>query len=211
MDLRKIVVVVEDVDAARTALRWALHNLLRHGDVLTLLHVFSPPPPSPRSARKLRMLRLNAFQLALSFKDICCLDFPNTMVDMVVRDGDQEGRTIAALVREIGTSVLVIGLHHHSFLYRLAMTREINNFNCRVVAIKHPHRQLASKTSDTGLDNGSLVNFSQIEISGLELPAVHPPKIRYQICPSPYGIIWRRSRKIWNNMEEIKRNKKESA
>ncbi|CAM8923606.1 unnamed protein product [Rhodiola kirilowii] len=23
------------------------------------------------------MLRLNAFQLMLSFKDICCLDFPN--------------------------------------------------------------------------------------------------------------------------------------
>ncbi|CAM8890081.1 unnamed protein product [Rhodiola kirilowii] len=59
--------------------RRALHNLLRHGDVLTLLHVFFPPPPSPRSARKLQMLRLNAFQLMLSFKDICCLDFPNML------------------------------------------------------------------------------------------------------------------------------------
>lgn len=69
MDARKIVVIVEDVEAARTALQWALQNLLRYGDFITLLHVFSPS--DSRSKTMMRLLRLKGFQLALSFKDIC--------------------------------------------------------------------------------------------------------------------------------------------
>ena len=74
MDARKIVVVVEDVDVARTALQWTLHNLLRYGDLITLLHVF--PSTRSRNKNKLRLLRLKGFHLALSFKDICN-NFPN--------------------------------------------------------------------------------------------------------------------------------------
>lgn len=74
METRKIVVVVEDVEAARTALQWALHNLLRYGDIITLLHVF--PSTRSKNKNKLRLLRLKGFQLALSFKD-ACNSFPN--------------------------------------------------------------------------------------------------------------------------------------
>lgn len=116
MDVRKIVVVVEDVDAARTALKWALHNLLRFGDFITLLHVFSPAMNSSRSKNKIRLLRLKGYQLALSFKDICN-NFFNANVEIIVTEGDQEGGKIAAMVREIGASVLVVGLHDRSFLY----------------------------------------------------------------------------------------------
>lgn len=69
--MEKIVVVVEEVEVARTALNWALSNILRYGDVITLLHVYSAT-----SKKKLRRLRLNGFQLALSFRDICDA-FPN--------------------------------------------------------------------------------------------------------------------------------------
>lgn len=69
MDIRKIVVLVEDVDVARAAFQWALHNFIRNGDLITLLHVF--PPTRSRSKKKSRVLRLEGFQLALSFKDIC--------------------------------------------------------------------------------------------------------------------------------------------
>jgi len=71
MEERKIVVVVEEAEAARTALKWALHNILRYGDVLTLLHVFPYFSPKSRSKKKLRLLRLKGYQLALSFQDIC--------------------------------------------------------------------------------------------------------------------------------------------
>ncbi|TXG51522.1 hypothetical protein EZV62_024046 [Acer yangbiense] len=105
MDARKIVVIVEEVEASRTALLWALHNLLRYGDIITLLHVF--PSIKSRSKKKMRRLRLKGFQLALSFKEICNTFF-NTNVEIVVAEaeGDEEGTRIAALVREIGASAL---------------------------------------------------------------------------------------------------------
>lgn len=74
MDVRRIVVVVEDVEAARTALKWALRNLIRFGDFITLLHVF--PNSRSKNKNKTRLLRLKGFKLALSFKDICD-SFPN--------------------------------------------------------------------------------------------------------------------------------------
>lgn len=162
VDVRKIVVVVEEVEAAKTALQWALHNLIRYEDIITLLHVY--PSSRSKSKKKARHLRLNGFQLALSFKDICN-NFPNvsfsysyihvqillfsffgwlfsflcskiviwswptrnrrvvlqTKVEIIVTEGDQEdqvGAKIAAMVREIGASSLVVGLHDHSFLYK---------------------------------------------------------------------------------------------
>ena len=41
-----------------------------------------------------------------------------TKVEIVVTEGDQEGIKIAASVREIGASMLVVGLHDRSFLYK---------------------------------------------------------------------------------------------
>ncbi|CAN1267002.1 hypothetical protein LINPERPRIM_LOCUS12723 [Linum perenne] len=119
MEVRKIVVVVEDVEASRTALRWSLHNFLRHGDLLTLLHVF----PNTKK-KKMRLLRLQGFQLALSFKDICNSSFFNvrflqTNVEIIVTEGEDEGGKIGEIVREIGASDLFVGLHDRSFLYRL--------------------------------------------------------------------------------------------
>ncbi|KAH0659266.1 hypothetical protein KY289_028014 [Solanum tuberosum] len=115
MDVRKIVVVVEDVEIARTALQWTLQNLLRYGDIITLLHIFSIT--RSKSKKKLRLLRLQGFQLALSFQDICN-NFFNTKTEIVVTQGDQDGGKIGAMVREIGASTLVAGLHEQSFLYR---------------------------------------------------------------------------------------------
>ena len=77
MDVRKIVVLVEDVEVARTALQWALQNIVRYGDIITLLHVF--PSIRSRNKNKSRRLRLKGFQLALSFQHICN-NFPNVSI-----------------------------------------------------------------------------------------------------------------------------------
>ncbi|XVF53966.1 hypothetical protein PTKIN_Ptkin05aG0143000 [Pterospermum kingtungense] len=171
MDAKKIVVVVEDVDLARTALQWALHNLLRYGDLLTLLHVFSPT--KSKSKNKSRLLRLQGYQLALSFKEICNSNFFNTNIEMIVTEGDQEGRKIVAMVREIGASVLVVGLHDHSFLYKLAMAHGniANSLNCRVLAIKQPELpplKVKTRAMLPQLDRSTNMDFSQIEISGFQ-------------------------------------------
>ncbi|KAG4117996.1 hypothetical protein ERO13_D12G265300v2 [Gossypium hirsutum] len=197
MDVRKIVVVVEDVDISRKALQWSLHNLLRYGDLLTLLHVFTATKSTNK--KKARLLRLQGYQLALSFKEICNSNFFNTNIEMVVTEGDQEGRKIVAMVREIGAFVLVVGLHHESFLYRLALGHDniANSLSCRVLAIKQPELSppppLRAKTRERlpPLDSSTTMDFSQIEISGLHVPDIPPPKIPYRICPSPSAIIWR--------------------
>jgi hypothetical protein len=46
------------------------------------------------------------------------LCYVQTKVEIVVTEGDQEGRKISAMVREIGASALVVGLHDQSFLYK---------------------------------------------------------------------------------------------
>ncbi|XP_027920997.1 uncharacterized protein LOC114179014 isoform X2 [Vigna unguiculata] len=192
MDVRNIAVVVEDVDAARTALQWALHNIIRYGDIITLLHVY--PLTRSKSKNKARLLRLKGFQLALSFQDICN-NFSNillvvqmgmcynlrivlqTKVEIVVTEENREGMKIVATVRELGASMLVVGLHDHSFLYR-------------VLAINQP---LASPVSPKMGVQGSSTNmdFSQIDLSGLQMPETPQPKVKYRICPDPTAIICR--------------------
>lgn len=79
MDVKKIVVVVEDVEAARTALQWALINIIRFGDIITLLHVYhsSTIRSTIISRSRGRLLRLNGFRLALSFQDYIFNNYPN--------------------------------------------------------------------------------------------------------------------------------------
>ncbi|KAK1427257.1 hypothetical protein QVD17_15940 [Tagetes erecta] len=199
IEARKIVIIVEDVDVARTAMLWALHNVLRYGDLVTLLHVFpaiKTTGSKSRNRKKLRLLRLNGFQLALSFKDICVHSFPNTKIEIVVTEGDEDGGRITDLVRQIGASTLVVGLHDQSFLYRLAMGNKniANNFNCKVLAIKQPNTPLTSRPTLSDSSSTSL-DFSQIDISTLSIPEVPPPKIPYQVCPDPSAIIWRSRRR----------------
>lgn len=81
MDVRNIAVVVEDVDAARTALLWALHNIIRYGDIITLIHVY--PLTRTKTKNKARLLRLKGFQLALSFQEICN-NFSNVYIQIHV-------------------------------------------------------------------------------------------------------------------------------
>ncbi|WJX67563.1 hypothetical protein P8452_52019 [Trifolium repens] len=196
MDVKKIVVVVEDVDEARTALKWALINIIRHGDIITLLHVYNSSNSNTRSKRsrsRARLLRLDGFRLALSFQDICN-NYPNTKVEIIVTEGDQEGAKIASTVREIGASMLVVGLHDHSFLYKFVMAHSHINFNCRVLAIKQPHHgdPLRPMISSVAVvDSSTNLDFSQIDISNLQIPHTPSPKIRYRICPNPSAIIWR--------------------
>ncbi|KAJ6765071.1 ADENINE NUCLEOTIDE ALPHA HYDROLASES-LIKE SUPERFAMILY PROTEIN [Salix koriyanagi] len=193
MDVRKIVVVVEDVDEARAALKWALHNLLRYGDLITLLHVFSPAVNSSRCKNKTRLLRLEGYQLALSFKDIC--NSFNTNVEIIVTEGDQEGGKIATMVREIGASALVAGLHDRSFLYKLAMAHNgiANSLSCRVLAIKPPAMTPGEVCQDQGQGGTTTRHFSQHGLLADRdwVPEMAPPKVPYKICPDPSAIIWR--------------------
>ncbi|KAK9684432.1 hypothetical protein RND81_10G209600 [Saponaria officinalis] len=197
MEERHIVVVVEDAEVAKTALKWALLNILRYGDVLTLVHVFPHCSQRSRTKKKLRLLRLKGYQLALSFKDICISSSFNTKIEIVVTEDDEEGERIVELVKEMGAFALVLGLHPLSFLYRLAIRHSNirNTFNCKVHAVRQPRPSSSSTTSRSsfGTTLGGLpdLEFSQIDVAPLQFPELPPQKIPYQICPTPSAIIWR--------------------
>nr|XP_009803117.1 PREDICTED: uncharacterized protein LOC104248543 isoform X3 [Nicotiana sylvestris] len=142
--------------------------------------VFNWLSPSMTSAKKFSMVMLQ------------------TKTEIVVTQGDQDGGKIAEMVREIGASTLVAGLHDQSFLYRLAMTHNhiARNLNCKVLAIKQPTPSpMATRTRTIYFqDSSTNMDFSQIEIDALSVPEVNPPKIPYQVCPDPHSIIWRSGR-----------------
>ncbi|KAH9320457.1 hypothetical protein KI387_015096, partial [Taxus chinensis] len=148
----RIVVVVEGVEVSRTALLWALQNVVRSGDIITLLHV-SPSSETPSGHKKVRkskmenenqrLSRLKGFHLALSFKDLCDR-VPDLKTEIIVTEGN-EGPTIVSLVKKIGASALILGLHDQSFCCRILGRKGtsdycVENSDCRVHAIKHNKR-----------------------------------------------------------------------
>ncbi|XP_039143614.1 uncharacterized protein LOC120280736 [Dioscorea cayenensis subsp. rotundata] len=179
MENQKVVVVVEEAAAARTALQWAVRNYVRGGDSITLLYVC----PAARSRKKQRNLRLRGFHLALSFKDLCN-GIAEAKVEIIVTEGEQ-GASVLSLVNQIGASTLVVGLHEHSFLYRVnELILSENNLKCRVLAIKqHP------KAHDVLINT----EFSQIEIRRLHKRKSRNCSIRF--LPLSLGMIWRRTKR----------------
>jgi nucleotide-binding universal stress UspA family protein len=115
MERLRVVVVVEEAEASRAALQWAVHNYIRCQDSITLLHVC----PFVRSRSKRRNLRLRGFQLALSFKDLCN-GIAEAKVEIVVTEGEH-GDSIISTVNKTGATTLLLGLHDASFLYRYVM------------------------------------------------------------------------------------------
>lgn len=77
---RRMMALVEDAEVARTALRWAVHNIFRVGDAITLLHVY--PGTRSRNKEKQRKRRRKGFQLALAFKDLC-QDMPQVTIYII--------------------------------------------------------------------------------------------------------------------------------
>ncbi|XP_068637158.1 uncharacterized protein [Aristolochia californica] len=179
MECRKIIAIVEDVDAARSALKWAVQNLLRFGDVITLLHVY--PSSRSKNRQKQRIRRLNGFQLALSFKDLC-QGIPEAKVEIVVTEGDQ-GATVMSLVEKLRASTLVVGLHDQSFINKTAMVNTcINSLNCRVLAVKQTLTRVDVHTS---------AEISQIEVRGVSEHRSHS----LQAFTYSLGMLWRSRRK----------------
>ncbi|KAH7280999.1 hypothetical protein KP509_36G024600 [Ceratopteris richardii] len=139
---RRIVVVVDDGESARMALGWAMLNVIRSRDIITLLHVHPSSAAGSEGSRRYR--RLKGFQLALSFKDLCDMN-PHVKVEIVVAEGD-EGPTIVSYTKKLGASALIMGHHKHPVFRRCLGKKDtldycIKNSNCLVLAVKQ-HRKV---------------------------------------------------------------------
>ncbi|KAF3328995.1 Universal stress protein family [Carex littledalei] len=189
MESQRVVVVVEEAEASKAALQWAVQNYIRCEDSITLLCIY----PFVRSRNKRRNLRLKAFQLALSFKDLCN-GIAEAKVEIVVTEGEQ-GDSVISTVNKIGATTLVLGLHDASFLYRVTnpyMNRR--NLRCRIIAVKqHPAVQ------DVPLLN---LELSQVETIQIRAPETKIPFPNFTI---PLGAICGKSKK--RNKEVHKRRR----
>ncbi|MCO5601114.1 hypothetical protein L7F22_055233 [Adiantum nelumboides] len=150
-----MVVVVDDAESARIALGWAMHNVIRSGDIITLLHVHPStargrvtdftPVQLHSSEGSRRLHRLKGFQLALSLKELCDLN-PEAKVEILVVEGDQ-GPTIVSMAKKLGATALILGQHKRGLLGRILGkedTRDycIKNSDCLVLAVKQRSRKV---------------------------------------------------------------------
>ncbi|KAJ6792843.1 uncharacterized protein M6B38_237650 [Iris pallida] len=164
---QRVVVLVEETEAARKALQWAARNFLRGADSITLLHVH----PSTRSRSRQKKLRLKGFQLALSFKELCN-GIAEAKVEITVMEGDQAA-SIVSLVNKIGAATLIVGLHDQSFVYQRATAIfGVRSLGCRILAIKQH-----STVYDAEL--------SQVEIT----PLRSEQRASFQVFPCP---MWKK-------------------
>ncbi|KAI5060091.1 hypothetical protein GOP47_0024511 [Adiantum capillus-veneris] len=169
LEPRRMVVVVDDAESARTALGWAMHNVIRGGDIITLLHVHPSsargrasdftPVQLQSSEGSRRLHRLKGFQLALSFKDLCDLN-PEAKVEILVVEGDQ-GPTIVSMAKKLRATALILGQHKRGLLGRILGKKDtpeycIQNSDCLVLAVKQRSRKIRF--------NGYTKTASQVKI-----------------------------------------------
>ncbi|KAJ1684843.1 hypothetical protein LUZ63_016233 [Rhynchospora breviuscula] len=195
MERQRVVVMVEEAEASRAALEWAIRNYIRCGDGITLLYV-CPPSALVRSRKKRRSLRLRGFHLALSFRDLC----NGIDVEIVVTEGEQAD-TIISTVNQVGATTLILGLHQGSFLFNCRAMNQFSNrrnLKCRVLAIKHH-----SMPHDAPFLN---LQLSQVETIHLCAPAAEA-KVPFPIFTLPLGALCGKSKRQKNEVNKIKRRK----
>lgn len=170
-----MVVMVEETEAARTALRWAVGNFIRCEDSITLLHVY----PKTRSIKRRQSMRLEGFQLALSFKDMCN-GIAEAKVEILVIEGET-ATSVVSIVNKIRATTLVVGIHDKSFLYkRSCSSLNVYSLNCRILAVKQ------RSTTREWFINAELSEVQMTTLRTLEGKAPYP------IFPCP---MWKRSRR----------------
>lgn len=183
---------------------WQHHSLWWHNHTAPCLPFIKIQKQKQSSSSSTQRLPVSTF-LPRHLQQL--LQLLQTKVEIVVTEENKEGMKIVAAVREIGASMLVVGLHDQSFLYSLAMVHSniANYFNCRILAINQPPESPLSPM--VGVQGSSTnMDFSQIDISGLQVPEPPPPKVKYRICPDPTAIICRlrRSRRRrWKKSQHL--------
>lgn len=155
---RRMVVLVDEVKASRAALGWAMLNVVRRGDVITLLHVHSASAAAASASsatalnsnlrvggikgtdRARRLQRLKGYQLALSFKELCDSQNPEARVEILVLEGEQ-GPTIVSVTKKLKASAIILGQRKRGFLRRILGTEDTPNYcmkhcDCLVLAVR---------------------------------------------------------------------------
>ncbi|KAJ3697071.1 hypothetical protein LUZ61_000776 [Rhynchospora tenuis] len=116
---RKVMVVVDSSQEAKTALHWALSSAVQPDDIVVLLDVIKHSTIGENSERAGRGAEEN--RLLHAMKSICQAKRPEVHVELSLVEGRERGPTIVEAARKQGISLLVIGQKKRSVTLQLLM------------------------------------------------------------------------------------------
>ncbi|XP_068657593.1 universal stress protein PHOS32-like [Aristolochia californica] len=151
---RRIMIVVDSSQEAKSAVQWALTHTVQSQDTLVLLYV-------ARSARQgeechdQKETNPKCYELLCSMKNSCQMKKPGLEVEIVSVEGREKGPTIVEEAKKQGISLLVLGQRKRSSMtWRLLMTWArskiaggtveycIQNAECMTLAVRRKSRKL---------------------------------------------------------------------
>ncbi|XP_072992843.1 uncharacterized protein [Typha latifolia] len=124
---RKVMVVVDWSQEAKTALQWALSHSLQSTDTITLLDIIKPCKNGGEQPRKDGDRDPKEYQLLNAMKSICQAKRPEVHVEISLVEGKERGPTIVEEARKQGATLLVMGQKKRSITWRLLLMWVGNN------------------------------------------------------------------------------------
>ncbi|KAL5987907.1 hypothetical protein ACLOJK_035666 [Asimina triloba] len=147
---RRIMIVVDSSQEAKSALQWALSHTVQNQDTMVLLYVTKEVEEEGKKGMNAR-----GYELLHSMKNMCQAKKPEVQVEVVLVGGKEKGPTIVEEARRQGISLLVLGQRKRSTTWRLLMTWAgnrmmgggvveycISNAECLTLAVRRKSRKL---------------------------------------------------------------------
>ncbi|XP_068654306.1 universal stress protein PHOS32-like isoform X2 [Aristolochia californica] len=151
---RRIMIVVDSSQEAKSAVHWALTHTVQSQDTLILLYVTRSERQGEESHDQ-KETNPRGYQLLRSLKNSCQIKKPGLEVAIVSVEGRKKGPTIVEEANKQGISLLVLGQRKKSTMtWRLLMTWArskigggtveycIQNAECMTVAVRRKSRKL---------------------------------------------------------------------
>ncbi|XP_057470381.1 uncharacterized protein LOC130759248 [Actinidia eriantha] len=138
---KRVMVLVDESSHAKHAMMWALTHVANKGDLLTLLHIIPPLPPSNRGSEQSSS---TSPYLASSLGSLCKACKPEVEVEALVIQGPKLA-TVVSQVKKLEVSVLVLGQKKPSALFNClcgnSNTEEfveqcINGVECLTIGVR---------------------------------------------------------------------------
>ncbi|KAG9442818.1 hypothetical protein H6P81_018672 [Aristolochia fimbriata] len=154
---RRIMIVVDSSQEAKSAVHWALTHTVQSQDTVVLLYVTrSAANPGGEVGDDQKGTNPRGYEILSSIKNTCQMKKPGLEVEIVSAEGKEKGPTIVEAAKKQGISLLVLGHRKRpSMTWRLLMTWArskiagggtveycIQKAECMTVAVRRKSRKL---------------------------------------------------------------------
>nr|XP_043637756.1 uncharacterized protein LOC122608728 [Erigeron canadensis] len=146
----KVMVVVDSSIESKGALQWALDHTVQNQDTIILLNVVTASKLGCKSSEKVNQ---RAHENLRSMKKNLQVKRPEVKVEIQMSQGKEKGPMIVETAKQQGVSLLVLGQHKQSMMWRIrqmwAGKRSksrvvdycIQNANCMTIAVRRKNKR----------------------------------------------------------------------